>query len=355
MSRTHCCLMCERGEGHDSWWCCATPSELLRQIELPDCYCDVHGNSVSAHYILHEPDWDLVRAPAPALLFLHGAMTYLWPETLYLDVLRICEMNSLASQFIIIAPLASIGEPLAVVSEYRTHADRFENDIPYVDSFEEDLTWECFLAACDALGQDRVDWTRLCITGFSMGAQAAWGLALSHGSLLATVVPMAGSCLWPDDAWEKLEVIAEQVAGLPLRAFSCEDDTYSYNVKDFAWLAKLQWFPPLPVVEVFEFNSQSVHCKDGHVVLTVHTWGDRLALELLRGTICGHNCWDLVYESEETFGLFKWMATTQNPKAWYFASLVKGSVALFLQRLCIIHQPFDGRCMYSAQTTFPKC
>lgn len=106
----------------------------------------------------------------PAVLWLHGAMTYIWPETLYKDLRRCVDANAVARRMLIVAPLATCGEPLAVVSETRRKENRYGVEEPYVDSFDADRTWSAFLAVCHALGPERVDFGRLCVTGLSWEA-----------------------------------------------------------------------------------------------------------------------------------------------------------------------------------------
>lgn len=33
--------------------------------------------------------------------------------------------------------------------------------------------------------------------------EATWGMAVRYGSHLASVAPMAATCLWDDDAWDR--------------------------------------------------------------------------------------------------------------------------------------------------------
>ena len=59
----------------------------------------------------------------------------------------------IAKDFVVVAPFASKGEPIAEESSWRWKPDRYGNDLPYVDSFKADLTWESFIGACELLGQ----------------------------------------------------------------------------------------------------------------------------------------------------------------------------------------------------------
>lgn len=302
ISFTHCCKKCEAGCGHnDDWWCAGTPSSMMHSVELP-------GAERPAHYILWTPPGDKAPKPAPALLFLHGGLTYAWPETLHLEVDRVLQTNAAARSFVIIAPFATKGEPLALRSGYRRVKDRFENDVAYVDAFKPKLTWQCFVAACRKLGPELVDFSRLCITGFSMGAQATWMIAADNGSSLAAVAPMAGRMPWPDDAWANADQIAAQLQHLPIRAYSVDTDDTTYAKKDFHWMAERRGLP-----REHSFRMHSLAAEPG-AELRIHSWGERLQLNLVQGYAEGHNCWDLVYRAEHSFGLFRWMAQCHNPQ-----------------------------------------
>lgn len=317
MSRSHCCIKCEQGLGHDDWWCSGTPGAVFREIKLPQSRARGEGTSsdegegaVEAHYILHQPDWDAVKGPVPALLFLHGGLTYVWPETLHAEIERLVEGNPLAKDFVIVAPLASKGEPLAIRSKTRTVQDRFEKEVLYVDNFEKDLTWECFWGACKALGPDRVDFTRMCVTGFSMGAQATWDQALARGSLLSAIAPMAGCCLWTSDHWNKEKEMLAEIRRVPIKSFSIESDIWSYNIKDFEWLGGRRGTAARHQKTVLKLSS--AQCGWVGVETIYHSWGNLAQLGLIRGFREGHNCWDLVYKTEHVFHLFEWMAAMRN-------------------------------------------
>mmetsp|Transcript_112535 Transcript_112535/g.363390 ORF Transcript_112535/g.363390 Transcript_112535/m.363390 type:complete len:407 (+) Transcript_112535:56-1276(+) len=132
MSRTHCCRCCQNGSGHDAHWCAGLPSQMFREVEIPGD--DPSSPPLRAHYLLVEPHERKAR-PAPALLWLHGAATYTWPETLCKDVQAFVDANPATRGFAVIAPLATSGESLAEVSDWRRKQDRFQNDVPYVETF----------------------------------------------------------------------------------------------------------------------------------------------------------------------------------------------------------------------------
>jgi len=325
-SSTHCCRECRQGLPHDSFWCGGTPAHLFREFQLcgswREAVCQI------AHCVVHVPDWNLVQAPVPALLWLHGALTYIWPESLWPQLQNVLDHNEIARSFVIIAPFGSVGESVAVVSDYRTKPDRFGRERPYVESFHVDNTWQCFLTACHQIGRDRVDFGRLCVTGFSMGAQATWHLAMEHGSRLAAVCPLAGCCHWGSVSEESHELVGEELRALPIRAYHVEADVYSYSWPDFKWLASevrgLPWETHKPKIIKVSDN------KSVPKELNVYQWGDGLDLGLLRpaqgyqlpeNTDEHHNCWDLAYQREKEFGLFTWMASSHNPLGLELACL----------------------------------
>eukprot|EP00913_Durusdinium_trenchii_P009669 g9086.t1 len=107
-SYTHCCQPCEQGQSThaESWACAGVPSALFRSVKL---------NSGLQHYLLHDPGGDSL----PVVLFLHGANTYIYPETLWWDVEKLVEKNEIVRDgFIVIAPFGSMGETLACNLDY---------------------------------------------------------------------------------------------------------------------------------------------------------------------------------------------------------------------------------------------
>ena len=294
-SRTHCCRRCEAGEGHDDdpWACAGVPPRLFREVELP-------GRGSLAHCLVHEPPRSPEGRGAPAVLFLHGGMTYVYPETLWWDVRCLLEENAAARErFCVVAPFASAGEPLAVVSEVRRKEDRFGNVVPNVDDFDEETTWAAFLSALRSLGPGRVDFARLSVVGYSMGGQAAWHLAARYGSRLAAAAPFAGRCAWREDAWDMAETILGELRGLPIRSYCGEADDGCFSWRDFVWLARRRGLEG-EASERWERHA-------GEVQVRVHEWGEGLSLLLLRGTPTAHCCWDPVLHDEDSFGLFTWL------------------------------------------------
>ena len=102
-SHSHCCQSCERGGPHgEKWLCAGVPAALFQSVEL-----NTTGVQQLQHYLLHDPGGPL----RPVLLFLHGANTYIYPETLWWDLMGLVSNNqALRENFIIIAPFGSVGE-----------------------------------------------------------------------------------------------------------------------------------------------------------------------------------------------------------------------------------------------------
>ena len=296
-SKTHCCLQCERGEGSQSsdvWACPAIPKGSFRATALPSC-------DVPAHYILHLPE---TAGALPTILFLHGGVTYIYPESLWYDVQHLVARNPVVRErFIVIAPFAAIGEPIATVSGNRKKSDRYGNTVDYVDDFNEDLIWTTFSQACQALG-DRVDWSRLSVAGYSMGGQSAWNLSLRYGSQLAAIVPFSGCCAWSNFDWNDVnaeDTVLKELEHLLICSYDGEEDRCTYSWRDFTWLAAKRALDTQPD------ESESKHSDD--VKVTAYKWGERLQLCLMRGTATPHCCWDAVFHNEDSFKSFSWLET----------------------------------------------
>jgi dienelactone hydrolase len=256
------------------------------------------------------PEGDVKNAPA--VLFLHGAVTYVFPESLWWDIRDLISKNSTAREkFVIVAPLAAVGEPIAVVSQTRTKRDRFGNTIAYTDDFDEVRAWGAFIAVLTSLGSDMVDMSRLSVMGFSMGGQGSWNLACLYGSRLAAVVPFAGKCSWHKDAGirgNETRLLAE-LQKVALRAYHGQDDPGTYSWRDFGWLA---WCRGLP-----DKAEQLEETIDGQgLEVSVYQWRSQegkaeLRLSLLRGLYSAHCCWESVLHNEDDFGLFAWLQTQE--------------------------------------------
>jgi len=365
ISPTHCCNRCAGGEGHDPLWCAGVPGNWLKAVKVPSS--DPSAPPVTAHALVLLPEGGSAVGPAPAVLWLHGAMTYVWPETMAQDLDFVRKNNVAARNFVFIAPFATDGEVLAKVSSYRRKNDRFGNDRAYGETFDIQKTWECFQAVCEALGPEVVDFDRRSVTGLSMGGQATWHVALRYGSQLAAIAPMAGACKWPEHCYDKADV-ANQMKHVSIRTYSMKPDTGSFSWKDLEWVAKIRgcqrvaqekegtlpearsrnkWrkaadsftdylWPDLAAVAAAPSassqsnNGSTWSYKDGYgpfygngdassscrscagwdpAARAPMDFGVCLQLTLLSGGEDEHNCWDIVYSQENTFGLFTWLAS----------------------------------------------
>eukprot|EP00438_Fugacium_kawagutii_P036186 Skav232973 [mRNA] locus=scaffold1735:339193:340221:+ [translate_table: standard] len=297
-SDSHCCHDCEQGlETHGKLWQCAgVPGASFRSVKVK--------SGEAQHYLIHDPGGDLL----PVVLFLHGALTFLYPETLWWDVRDLVNKNQTCrDNFIVIAPFCSIGEPIVHPAD-RTEQDRFYNEVQYVKCFDPDITWDFFVAALRALqeeGDQRFDPERLHVTGYSMGGQAAWSLACLYGSRLASAAPMAARCAWENfnDAWEQETDILAELAGLPIWAYAGKFDYAVVCWGDFGWLADQRH-------KEAEATETTVATKSG-ITATIHSWNRDLSLALLENTPTKHRCWEAVLHSEETFQLFTKMLGTR--------------------------------------------
>lgn len=313
ISRTHCCKKCELGGGaqgilHDRNWCAGVPGAIFREVSIP-------SSARPSHYLLHLPEQSQdgsAMIPAPAVLFLHGGMTYIWPEQHHKDTFGFLDANAAARKCVVIAPFATPGEPLSVVEgwtvqgqrRFREKKDRHGNIISYIDQFDEQLVWETFLAACRQLGPRQVDFSRLCVTGLSMGGQATWNIAVRYGSQLAAAAPLAGRCSWKGVAeYANAEKCSEQMKGLPLRSYAVSEDTSAVSEQDFRWAARGNGHFDREE-QIRDIGRQrSAKCISFGPDLQLHML---LGMTRTDGRPENHNCWDAVLREDDTFGLFTW-------------------------------------------------
>jgi len=311
-SKTHCCLPCERGEGchlEGDWLTCAgIPGANFKEIALPEC-------ETKAHSIIHIPEGN---GPFPVMLFLHGALTFVYPEHLWQDIRDLIDKNEVVrARFIVIAPFATVGEPVAVVSEWNKK-NRYGVAEPYVKEFNAKVTWSLFIEVCKSLGT-KVDWARLSALGYSMGAQCSWDLLMRHSAQLAAVVPFAASCTWETFDWDASDQVQNDISAVAIRSYNGEQDWRTYSWKDFEWLAHAKGLDagPKETSESLENPVKPDWSRAEKVEVTHHTWSDSLQLSLLRGTDTAHVCWHPVFFNEGTFKLFTWLerrSSTDQPE-----------------------------------------
>lgn len=108
-------------------------------------------------------------------------------------------------------------------------------------AWAEDAVWALFTEVLRRLGPDRVDTSRLYVTGISLGANATWHMAVSYGNFFAAAVPISGSCEWPNNSWQganpRREVL-ERLQSVPIRAYQIDIDVRSGHPSyDMEWLA----------------------------------------------------------------------------------------------------------------------
>eukprot|EP00438_Fugacium_kawagutii_P025019 Skav230765 [mRNA] locus=scaffold4583:21605:22477:+ [translate_table: standard] len=276
------------------WDCAGVPASSFRSVK-------VRAGGVQ-HYLVHDPGGDLL----PVILFLHGANTFIYPETLWWDVRDLVSQNKTCrDNFIVIAPFCSIGEPIVHLGD-RTKQDRFYNEVPNVKRFDPEVTWDFFFSALQALqeeGKQRCDLERLHVTGYSMGGQAAWNLACLYGSWLASAAPMAARCAWEDDACEREESILAELESLPIWAYAGKFDNAVVSWRDFWWLADSRH-------KTTKATETTIATESG-VTATMYTWSADLCLGLLDGIPTDHRCWEAVLHCEEVFQLFSRMLSAR--------------------------------------------
>lgn len=111
-------------------------------------------------------------------------------------------------------------------------------------SWDEDAVWNCFTQVLQRLGSERVDSSKLYVTGISLGAAGAWNLALKFGKMLAAVVPISGRCAWPHGTWPgdneyPLEIPFKNLQCVAFRAYQTDRDWYAGNpVNDISFLTR---------------------------------------------------------------------------------------------------------------------
>jgi len=256
----------------------------------------------------------------PAILYLHGAVTYLYPETLWWEVRDIVERNRVVrEQFVVLAAVGSLGEPLAVRSNTRIKRDRCGREVAYVDCFDTQNVWNAFRVLCSEPLQKgiQIDPARISVIGYSMGGQAAWDLAIRFGPSLAAVVPFACACKWDNDSWDHIEEIQSALRMLPIRQYSGESDTGAYSLHDFAWLASARGFQTVQEssvnsvsgvsARVLQWGKECNKYEEGNGTCSSETSVALLELYLMSGTRTAHCCWEEVLHDEEGFGLFSWL------------------------------------------------
>ena len=105
------------------------PAVKLKFKNVIIYYWEARFGSREQNYLLHNPGG---AKPLPVLLFLHGAHTYIYPETLWWDIEKLLENNRTArEEFIVIAPFGSVGEPVVHPSEWLKR-NRFQIEEPCV-------------------------------------------------------------------------------------------------------------------------------------------------------------------------------------------------------------------------------
>jgi len=257
-------------------------------VKLP---CDAAYPDEASAYVAAPVEQD---EPAPALLFLSGNGHINDRE----DFLEggadlLLRNDAIHRSFFVIAPKPSTSNGLVA------YTDRWTLE------WSIDAVWAFFTATLRQLGSQKVDVTRLYVTGISLGAAAAWHLAIKYGQHLAAVVPIAGRCAWPDQTWprnsEPAEGLRERLRSVPLRAYHIDIDSRAGKPdKDMEWLTygeeedsqelALPGLEPDTTIEVRVRQwpgTSSLHSEDGATTLLA-PW----ELYLAKGPLKDWSWWD---------------------------------------------------------------
>jgi len=160
--------------------------------------------------------------PAPIILYLLGAGKFNSRETFLSGELTVLWENvALRENYYMVIPKPDIRTGLI-----------YYLGQGYKKEWSEDAVWCLFTEIIRRLGPDKVDPSRLYVSGASQGAVAAWGLAVKYGSMIAACQPMGGRCEWPGNSWPKhssspTEEAMENLKSCPLRCSHCSTDSYA--------------------------------------------------------------------------------------------------------------------------------
>lgn len=184
--------------------------------------------------------------------------------------------------------------------------------------FNEDAVMHVLEHALQELSKNEaIDYNRICITGFSLGGEAAWNIAARYGHLLAAVAPLA--CCGCDES-----VYSEQgawnLSKLPMRVYQTKTErSHHKSNAQLAWVGKYtSWLKPRVEDKSVGGNSVTVTTygeDSGHAVKElweIQPWkqGEEIDVKSLKN----HDVWSLVYEDESDYGLFAWLLDARNPR-----------------------------------------
>ena len=95
--------------------------------------------------------------------------------------------------------------------------------------WNEKACWALLVEVIRALGPEEVDVRKLYVTGFSLGAAAAWHLGIMYGDFLAAMAPVSGRSQWRGGTWPVHEEmpradVRQNLEHLPIRAYQISKD-----------------------------------------------------------------------------------------------------------------------------------
>lgn len=203
---------------HDAG-CAHLEADLLRKCWWEEFQVDT-ATDVKAFTLVVPPAKEVTCAPAPVVLFLSGEghvddrQDFLWGGV---DLLM--RNQDFQDKFFLVAPKPTTASGLL----------RYNSKWQW--TWSEEAVWACFTEVLRRLGPDRVDPTRLYLTGFSLGSNGSWHVAARYGHYFAAMAPMCGGCEWPDNMWPsdgKLdEEVLRRLKRLPIRAYQIDVDPNS--------------------------------------------------------------------------------------------------------------------------------
>ena len=173
-----------------------TVNTIFGQTETRDYIKSKISNEFSLNYILSKPDY--ITESKPLIVFLHGSGE------------RGSDLDKLKKH-----------GPLNYIKSKKLDAYILAPQCP------QDKYWnseELYLLIQKIIRENKIDTSKIYLTGLSMGAWGAWNLAFEHPELFAALVPIAGFV----DRTPMVESC--EIKDIPTRIFhGLQDDVVSVN------------------------------------------------------------------------------------------------------------------------------
>lgn len=232
-NKDKCCEKC----GQEGTTCIIQHHEAhcprLTQQDLERCWWE----SVKIDTVAPEPCKCLVvppscgEGPHPVLLFMTGNGHVNDRQDFFSGGIdQLMRNNDLKSYYMLAPkPMSSTGVMRRTEKQWRW-------------TWCEDGVWAMLTEILQRLGKDKVDPSRIYVTGLSLGGSGTWHLACKYGQYFAAVAPVSGVCAWPFGSWPRssqtpIPEVLRQLSALPLRAYQIDADGYGGSpVNDLNWL-----------------------------------------------------------------------------------------------------------------------